>query len=439
MVAALNHERAAQVPKARTDIGSATWRERRERVASPREQAESRVKQQDVSVSGEANPAAFDFHGGSLDDIFSEYQRLLAQCPVGRSDRYGGFTFLTKLEDIFDAERHPEVFAVAPTMLLPAMGTDEPMIPIDIDPPALAGYRKVLLPLFTPRAIDKLTPGMRETARQLAQQVVDAGTIDASAHFARALPTIIFSRFCGFPEADWPRFDAWVDDIIYERTEDPARAFAAGEAVKKYFDDLLIARKHAEPADDLISVLLDATFDGRALSHEELISYCYTLFLAGLDTAVWAIRSAIWYLGRNLDAQRQLRREPGLIPAAAEEFLRTLSPVQAMARTCQRDTTVRGHDIKAGDRVVLVFGAGNRDPEAFEDPNTIRFDRETNRHLAFGGGVHRCLGSNLGRRELVVALEAFLAVVPEFTTPNSEESWHGVGPLTVTVVGGTRS
>jgi cytochrome P450 len=380
-----------------------------------------------------ATPAEFDFHGDALDDIFSEYQRLLAQCPVGRSERYGGFTFVTKLEDIFEAERQPEVFSVTPSMLLPAMGTDEPMIPIDIDPPALGGYRKMLLPLFTPRAIEKLTPGMRETARQLAQQVVDAGTCDASAIFARALPTIIFSRFCGFPEADWPRFDRWVDDIIYERTEDPERAYAAGEAVKRYFDDLLVARRGSAPVDDAISVLLEGTFEGRPLTHDELISYCYTLFLAGLDTAAWAIRGALWYLGRNLEAQTQLREDPSLIPNAAEEFLRTLSPVQAMARTCLRDTTVRGHEIKAGERVALVFGAGNRDPEAFDDPDTIRFDRETNRHLAFGGGVHRCLGSNLGRRELVVAVEEFLAVVPEFTTPDADQSWHGVGPLTLTV------
>ena len=179
------------------------------------------------------NPAEFDFHGSPLDDIFSDYRQLLAHCPVGRSERYGGFTFVTKLEDIFEAERQPEVFSVTPSMLLPAMGTDEPMIPIDIDPPALGGYRKILLPLFTPRAIDKLTPGMRDTARQLARRVVDAGTCDASATFARALPTIIFSRLCGFPEADWPKFDRWVDDIIYERTADPERLRRrrGGEAV----------------------------------------------------------------------------------------------------------------------------------------------------------------------------------------------------------------
>jgi cytochrome P450 len=380
---------------------------------------------------------SFDFHGRALDDIFGDYREMHARCPVGHSDRYGGFTYIAKLDDIFAAEQSPETFSVAPSMLLPAFGTDEPMIPIDIDPPALQGYRKILLRLFTPRAIDALTPGMRETAQALARAALAEGTADVSRGYARALPTIVFSRFCGFPERDWPRFDAWVDDIIYERAEDPERAFAAGTAVRAYFDDLLQERRRAAPhEDDLIGVLLAATVDGRPLSHEELISYCYMLFVAGLDTAAWAIRASLWYLARTPAAQRELRERPELIPAAAEESLRTLSPVQAMARTCRADVDVRGHTIREGERVVLVFGAGNRDPDAFDDPDAIRFDRTKNRHLAFGGGVHRCLGSNLGRRELVVGIEEFLRVVPWFSAGAPDDVWHGVGPLTLTLADG---
>jgi cytochrome P450 len=252
-----------------------------------------------------------------------------------------------------------------------------------------------------------------------------------STPFARALPTIVFSRLCGFPERDWPRFDAWVDDIIYARTEDPERAWAAGDAVRAYFDDLLTERRGTEPRNDLMGVLLHAEVDGRPLTHDELISYCYLLFVAGLDTTAWAIRSSLWYLARTPAAQAQLRAEPDLIPAAAEEFLRTLSPVQGMARTCRADTVVRGREIRAGERVVLVFGAGNRDPDAFDDPDEIRFDRRKNRHLAFGAGIHRCLGSNLGRLELVIALEEFLRTVPPFTAEAPSEPWHGVGPLTL--------
>jgi cytochrome P450 len=377
---------------------------------------------------------AFDFHGAALDDIFADYREMHARCPVGHSDRYGGFTFVAKLEDIFAAEQSPDVFAVAPSMLLPAFGTDEPMIPIDIDPPAHAIYRRILLPLFTPRKLDELTPGIRQTANDLAAAVAAKGVADASREFARPVVTIVFSRLCGFPERDWPKFDGWVDDIIYERTRDPERAYAAGDAVHAYFDDLLTERRGGPPENDLIGVLLDARIeDGRPLTQSELVSYCYMLFVAGLDTTAWAIRAGLWYLARTPDAQATLRARPELMPAAAEEFLRTLAPVQAMARTCLRDTVVRGREIKAGERVVLVFGAGNRDPDAFDDPDSIRLDRTKNRHLAFGGGIHRCLGSNLGRRELVIALEEFLRVVPSFTAADEAESWHGVGPLTLRI------
>lgn len=380
----------------------------------------------------------FDFHGKALDDIFDDYEVMLEKCPVGRSSKYGGFTYIAKSEDIFAAEQDPETFAVGPSMLLPAFGTDKPLIPIDIDPPSHQAYRAILLPLFTPMKINKLESGMRETAAELVTKVREAaaknhGTADVSALFARPMPTIIFGRLAGYPEADWPIFDRWIDEIIYERTSRPEVAKAAGDELNDYFDKLIDARlAEGGEHDDLVQKIIDARVDGRELTREEQLSYCFLLFLAGLDTTAWGIRSALWYLAQNPVAQQQLRENPEMIPTAAEEFLRTLSPVQAMARTCMKDTVVSGQEIKAGERVALVFGAGNRDPEVFEDPNEIKIDREDNRHLAFGGGIHRCLGSNLGRKEMVVALEEFLKGIEHFEVSGGEV-WHGVGPLTLRI------
>ncbi|NYI44981.1 cytochrome P450 [Nocardioides aromaticivorans] len=383
----------------------------------------------------QVEPKDFDFHGPSLDNIFDTYDDLRAQCPVGRSDKHGGFWYMMKSEDIFAAEQDPETFAVAPSMLLPAFGTDVPLIPIDIDPPEHTDYRRILLPLFTPKAIAKLDDGMHQTSRELAEEVAKLDVADASAMFARPMPTIIFSRLAGFPEEDWPKFDQWIDDIIYERTVDPERAYAAGDAVMAYFDELLKSREGQPPQDDLIEILTNAEIKGRKLNHDELLSYCYLLFLAGLDTTAWAIRSSLWHLAQDKEAQKRLREDPDLIPDAVEEFLRTLSPVQAMARTCMKDTVVSGQEIKEGERVVLVFGAGNRDPETYDEPNEIQLDRENNRHLAFGGGIHRCLGSNLGRQEVVVALEEFLDVVDDFSLAEPDQVWHGVGPLMLKIGG----
>ncbi|MER5221042.1 cytochrome P450 [Streptomyces flaveus] len=375
----------------------------------------------------------FTYHGAALDNIFDTYKELREQCPVGHSENLGGFWFLTKSEDILAAEQDPETFSVTPSMLLPDFGNDVPMIPIDVDPPEHTDYRRLLLPLFTPKAIAKLDDGMYRTAHELASEVASQEVVDVSATFARPMPTIIFSRLAGFPEQDWPKFDHWVDEVIYQRVSDHARAERASQEVMDYFDALLKSRAGDTESDDLMVHLLNVEMNGRKLTQEELRSFFYLLFLAGLDTTAWAIRSSLWYLAQNPKAQARLRENPDLIPTAAEEFLRTMSPVQAMARTCKRDTEVGGQQIKAGERVVLVFGAGNRDPEVFDDPEEIDIEREDNRHLSFGGGIHRCLGSNLGRREVVIALEEFLRTVGEFSLADPSEPWHGVGPLTLRI------
>jgi cytochrome P450 len=377
-------------------------------------------------------PVDFDYHGESLDTIFDRYKELRSECPVGYSNKYGGFWFLTKNDDIFAAEQNHQTFSVAPSMLLPNFGTETPLIPIDIDPPAHTAYRRILLPLFTPKAIDALTPRVVQVADDLAAAIDTSGVVDISTAFARPLPTIIFSVLAGFPEEDWPKFDQWVDEIIYERVEKPEVAANAADQVFAYFDDLLEKRRAEEPREDIIGYLLNAQIDGKPLSQDELLSYCYLLFLAGLDTTGWAIRSSLWWLAQHPEEQQQLRSNPDAVPVAVEEFLRTLSPVQAMARTATQDVEVGGKQIKAGERVVLAFGSGNRDEETYAKSDEVIIDREQNRHFAFGVGIHRCLGSNLGRREVVVALQQFLTTLPPFSLAEPDEPWHGVGPLHVT-------
>ena len=373
----------------------------------------------------------FDFHGQALDSIFDTYRELRDQCPVGYSDHYGGFWFLTRYEDIFNAEQDWQTFSVAPTMLLPSFATDEPMIPIDIDPPAHTAYRKILLPLFTPKATDELTPFVESTARELIDDLLRQEVADVSSGYARPVPTIVFSTLVGYPKEDWPKFDDWVDRIIYARTSDPDDADRASSEVRSYLADLVERRRREPPIDDITGRLLTARIDDRALTDDELMNYQYLLFLAGLDTTAWAIRASLWYLAHHPQDQDLLRREPDLFPLAVEEFLRTLSPVQAMARTATRDTEISGCPIKQGERVVLAFGAGNRDELVYENADDIKIDRPENRHFAFGVGIHRCLGSNLGRREVLVALREFVERTPRFTAVNDSEPWHGVGPLTV--------
>ncbi len=372
----------------------------------------------------------FDFHGEALDNIFETYRELRSECPVGWSERYGGFWFMMKNEDIFNAEQNWQTFSVAPSMLMPAIGTDEPMIPLDIDPPAHTGYRRLLLPLFTPSKVDELTPFVEATARELADAVMDHDVADIGINFARPLPTIVFSSLVGYPREDWHLFDDWIDRI-FARTDDEEDARIAGDEVRAYLEALVERRRNEPHKDDITGRLLTAEVDGRPLTHEEIMNYQYLLFVAGLETTAWTIRAGLWYLANHPEDQQRLRDEPELVSSAVEEFLRTFAPVQGMARTALQDIEVGGCPIKKGDRVVLAFGSGNRDEAAYDNPDDVIIDRVENRHLAFGVGIHRCLGSNLGRREVVVALREFIARVPRFEAVDPSQQWHGVGPLTV--------
>jgi cytochrome P450 len=381
-------------------------------------------------TTNQARPAGptfdFDFHGPALDTIFDDYEVMHRECPVSWSDRYGGFWTLTRHADVHAAEHDWDTFSVAPSMILPSFGTDRPLIPLDIDPPALTPYRQILLPFFTPQKMDALLPRTHELARELLDAVAGQEVFDA-APYCRMLPAMVFGEYCGFPMEDAAQFDVWVDDIVFARSDDEAVARQAADEVYDYFRDL-IAQRRRSPGPDVISALLAADHAGRPLTDDEMLDICYLLFVAGLETTAGTIRAGLWYLGQHADALALLTDDLTRVPAATEEFLRALSPVQAMARTLKQDTVIDGIEMRAGERVVLAFGAANRDPERFECPYEVRLDRESNPHTAFGAGAHRCLGSNLARREVNVALEEMILRHPRFELAEPAP-WHGIGPL----------
>jgi cytochrome P450 len=375
----------------------------------------------------------FGHHDEDLDHAFETYRVLRSKCPVGRSERYGSFWFFTRYEDIYRAEQDPQTFSVSPSMLLPSFGNKRPLIPIDIDPPMLGKYRRILLPSFAPAQIDAVEPMVRAVARDLIDKFVTRGHCDAALEFARPFPTLVFTRMAGFPEQDYDRFQDWVDRIIYVRTHDSAETARAADEIVNYFLAFREQRLQEPPRDDLVGKLLGAEIDGRTLTAEEFADYCFLLLIAGLETTAWAVRASLWHLAQHPEDQLLLRQRPELVAGAAEEFLRCLAPVQAMARTLKRDVEVGGKRLRQGERVLLVFGSGNRDGNVFDDPDRVRVEREDNPHFAFGVGVHRCLGANLGRRELRVALEEFIRRIPAFRLETGEvPPWWGVGPLPIT-------
>jgi len=368
----------------------------------------------------------FDFHGSALDTIFDDYKIMQSECPVSWSDRYGGFWTVTSYADVRSVEHDADTFSVAPSMILPSFGTDRPLIPLDIDPPELVAYRRMLLPFFTSKQMDLLVPRTREIARELLDELDGQEVMNAS-RFARFVPTMVFGEYLGFPMQDAELFDRWVDDIVFARTEDESIARKAANDVYDYLRSLIKLRRR-NPGPDVISSLIAIDHGGRKLDDEEMLDICYLLFVAGLETTAGTIRTSLWHLAQHPEDLAALAADPSRIPTATEEFLRALSPVQAMARTLKQDTEIGGVKMRAGERVVLAFGAANRDPEVFECPHEIKLDRPANPHTSFGVGAHRCLGSNLARREVNVALTEFISRFPKFELAEPSP-WHGTGRL----------
>ena len=191
------------------------------------------------------------------------------------------------------------------------------------------------------------------------------------------------------------------------------------------FFDAEIERRKTDRGDDLISFLLSAELDGGPVPMHVVRANLSLMLVAGIDTTWSSIGSALWHLATHPEDRQRLVDEPELIPVAIEEFLRAYSPV-TMARLARNDTDIGGCPVSKGERVLLSFPAANRDPEVFEDPEEVIIDRAVNRHVAFGVGIHRCLGSNLARMEMQVAIEEFLAMVPEFTCEEPDAvTWAG--------------
>lgn len=294
--------------------------------------------------------------------------------------------------------------------------------PITSDPPFHEKARRLLLPAFSPRAIRPLEESTREFCRGLVTGLVGergpGGVIDAATDYAQHIPVRVIARMLGVPESDGDRFRGFIHRILetggQSEPVDPADtlwAYLVG-AVEDH--QARGDSEHADSADrDLIDFLLAAELDGRPLGPDHVIGTIALLLIAGIDTTWSAIGASIWHLAQHPEQSRFLVDNPDAMPTAVEELLRAYAPV-TMARKVAKEVQIGDRTLPVGDWVLLSFPSANRDPEAFDRADEVVLDRAKNRHAAFGLGIHRCLGSNLARMELTVALEEWLAAVPEF-------------------------
>jgi cytochrome P450 len=363
-------------------------------------------------------------------DPHATWARMRQECPVARTERYGGFYVLTRLDDIVQVAQHPEVFSSFPADTPPDPRHKTRLVPMEVDPPDHRRYRRILEPLFRPKLIEVLEPQLRADARALVEDLLEAKEreLDFIQVFALPFPTTAFLRLLGIPEAtDTERYplSTWVNEILHAQGA-PAGDIEAKNAVRGHggrclraFLNDAIASAPAHGTPGLLNTLLDPDIEGdKRLTPEELHNFLHVLVLGGLETVTTALGFAFLHLGRRPDLQEQLAERPDLIPSAVEETLRYESSVHP-TRTVLSPCTIGGVDLVPGDRVALPYGSANRDESAFERADELLLDREGNRHVAFGAGVHRCLGSHLARLELRIAFEEVLDRIPAFTVPEA--------------------
>ena len=320
------------------------------------------------------------------------------------------------------AFKHPEVFSSQDVV---KVGNEVPLIPLSVDPPDHAKYRRLLDPQFSPRKMAELEPEMRKLVDEVIDAFIDRGECDFHEEFATPLPSTFFIALMGLPQSDLPRFLKWRDDTIRPVADSMEEAQeireATGRDITEYFERELAERRDGPDDGRLLSMLVRAEVEGRPLTHAELLGTCHLLMLGGLDTVTATLDCMVTYLASHPERRQALVDDPELVPVAVEELLRHQTPVMMVPRKILQDVEIGGVMCRAGDSATLLIGAGNVDATEFEDADEVRFDRGRNRHVAFGGGPHRCLGSHLARLELQVALEQFHRRIPEYAIADGAE------------------
>jgi cytochrome P450 len=374
------------------------------------------------------NPMAPEF----LADPYPTYHRLRAEDPVHRSPL--GFWVLTRYEDVVAVLRDSRFIKEPLAAIVAArFGGQVPrgvgVSMLDRDPPDHTRLRSLVSKAFTPRVVEGLRPRIQQIVDGLIARAQPAGSMDLIEEFAYPIPVNVICEMMGVPIQDHERFKGWSLDIargldsiwLPPDSEIPRRSAAARHAISDYFRELIAARRTA-PRGDLLSALIAAEEAGDKLNEEELLATCILILIAGHETTVNLIGNGALALLRHPAELRRLRETPALITSAVEELLRYDGPVQRTARVASEDVTFGDRTIAKGDMVMPFIGAADRDPAHFPDPDRLDLARADNRHIAFGWGIHFCLGAPLARVEGQIAIETLVRRLPHLAlvTENPE-------------------
>ena len=348
---------------------------------------------------------------------------LRQRCPVAHSDRFDGVWLPVRHADVAAVAHDTEHFSsegVIVTVWKPEnLAPVGYAPPITSDPPFHAVARRLLLPAFSPKEIARWEPTARQSCRDLLDRLLSDGAdvVDAAAQYAQHIPVRVIAEMLGVPPEDGDKFRVFIHRIL----ETPGEGLEdlQYEETLDYYLTTVVEDHRRNPRDDLVGFLMGVEMDGKPLDDEHIRGTIALLLIAGIDTTWSAIGAGLWHLAQSPEDRRRLVDDPSVLPFAVEEMLRFYAPV-TMARIVAKETDLGGRRVGQRDWVLLPFPAANRDPEAFEDAGRFVIDRARNRHTAFGLGIHRCLGSNLARMELTVAVDEWMRRIPDFELADTD-------------------
>lgn len=374
-------------------------------------------------VAGADEPAVeFDHNSARHSaDPAGSYRALREKCPVAWTAAHAGYWVISDYEGVFEAARDDALFSSARgpgggeglSVVIPKT----PMhlhIPIEIDPPDFRKYRRLINPITSPAAVERMSGLVRTYTTWFLDEVIEQGECDLAQVIA--VPSIVTVEWLGLPVADWYRYSR-MHHAFLAAVPGSEEYILARDVDMPYLSQQMrevIAARRREPRQDAISYLAGRQVDGRPITGDEVFSMIELLLAGGVGTTASLVSQALVWLYQHQEVRADLASHPDQLGRAIEEFLRYFSPTQALARTVSRDTLFHGCPMREGDRVLLAWASANRDAAQFPDPDTVDIRRWPNRHMAFGVGIHRCAGSHLGRAMARELLGQILERMPDY-------------------------
>ena len=387
------------------------------------------------------------FDPGYVRDPAPVWDDLRERCPIAHTERWGGSWMPTRYEDLQALVKMVPTLSSRSAVVVPPSpelrevlvaeakkyGSENP--PITADPPEHQPFRRLILPFFSPRAVEGYLPYTQDLCNSLIDGFAGKGRADAAADYAQQITPRVIAHVLGIDPARAGDFVEWVRGILELGQTQPEMRIKYRGIIRDFFQEMVTERRK-HPRDDAISTLIEAEVEGEKLDDYKVVGVCFLLLVAGIDTTWSSISASLLHFATHPEDQARLRAEPELLQTAVEEMLRFYSPV-TMGRKVMEPVEFGGVEMKPGDKVLLNFPGANRDPAAFEKPDEVILDRKRNRHMAFGLGIHRCAGSNLARMEMQVALRTWFERIGPFELADPDAvTWAGGqvrGPRTVPV------